>query len=1208
MERLVPPSGGAPKRPVVNPPVTDNVVEGENVVTPESAATSEVVGARETVVTPEGTGVEAVPVVADVPPREVPPESTVFTRHDERAPEPTRRSSPVQKRVLAFTWIGVFSMGLYALSMILALFAPGYTLPDRLASILLLLGITFIMMHGLGYANSMIKASWGYDEVKRRVFTPQSAPVVDCIIATFNEPREVVEETLAALTNLDYANKRVILLDDSTREESRQAMRDAAAAFGATIVQRTNRRGYKAGAINDYLKTSDAPFVAIFDADALPAHNFLRDVVPMIEENPKLAFVQTPQHYANTDVSSVALAASRQQSVFYEYIMEGKSYSRAAFCCGTNVVFRTEALKDVDGFDEGSVTEDFVTSLKLHAKGYDSTYYNQIYVYSMAPETLPAYFTQQSRWAFGTTGAGWSVLPKLFQLRPGQWWEYFLSSTYYWIGWVNFFFLLLPMLYIFFGIKPLRQDVFTYLAIFIPYLVFTMNMFYQGMEERGYKVGDMIRGQQLGFLSFPVQMAASVSGLLRLKRPFGVTPKGDSGAANWLSLWFQLLMLVLSAVAAVWGFYRYFVGSDRNTSAIVINALWALYHVFLLSGIFRLNRPVRDANRSRYFNDKGETVDGVQIEREPGVATTGRTTIPAPGTVAAATAGGATVAGVRASQTRATVPVFATSRGDGSVIAPPSMRSHRAPTGRGARVALVIMLFSLVLLLAGGWSIASWYLAPTIPVNVYVLDRTTGRDYQEHRALVWTLNYLKMRKEADFGPTPNTGSRAYNYANDFYGFIPGDPSTAIADETNQGDLVVGGSNVALPGQLKTPGVLMLADTYGEFVEFDYRKDKYVRYRSEVRGIKPDEVDSITDFSKRGGLVIGEWNTIGYPTLPTTYEDVEGWQRGLKAARAGLKYVQEVELPRRLKDLEVSKESNDQALLKTLRDNIKLSQDSITKSKADIAELQRKLVAAGETADQIAAQRRLQEVLHVNYLGWYGRYVDKFEEEREYDFRLWKNVKDDMVRRGNNNDPKGAGFVFYRDGPSTIINPETGKEEENPFARPVILTQEDLRDTNTTQLATINRNDEKYKNDPLLNDVDAQVPCRYWFDVVQAKPGGEVLTYYKLLVKPSGIQKLRDANFPANYLKDDGKGNAQIIFPASIAYRPDNKLQSFYFAGDASDYSLVPRIAEMIPATGAINYFLSHRTGPFPAQYYWNYYQPLLRNVIKSNGAVRYNAK
>jgi cellulose synthase (UDP-forming) len=207
----------------------------------------------------------------------------------------------------------------------------------------------------------MIKASWAYDEVKRRVFSPQREPKIVCLVACFNEPLPVLEETIAAMMNMDYGNKEVIIIDDSTKEEIRQGVRDIAERYGAGVRQRTNRRGYKAGAINDFLRTTDAAYIAIFDADGLPAHNLLRDLVPIIEENPRLAFVQTPQFYANTAVSNVALAAGRQQNVFYEYICEGKSYSRSAFCCGTNVIFRRDALLAVGGFDESSVTEDFMT-------------------------------------------------------------------------------------------------------------------------------------------------------------------------------------------------------------------------------------------------------------------------------------------------------------------------------------------------------------------------------------------------------------------------------------------------------------------------------------------------------------------------------------------------------------------------------------------------------------------------------------------------------------------------------------------------------------------------------------------------------------------------------------------------------------------------------------------------------------------------------
>jgi cellulose synthase (UDP-forming) len=608
---------GAPRETVVN----ETVVRENGAEVPRERETVVREGARE--------DVPVVPITAAGAPVAVEGAregSRTFGEYG--APQKTepRRATPGQNRILAFTWLGVASMCVYTLAMLLAFFAPGYTLGDRIASFFLMFGVLFILMHGLGYANSMIKASYGYSEVKRRIFTPQAAPLVDCLVATFNEPPEVVEETVAAMVALDYPNKRVVILDDSTKEESREAVRAIGLRYNVLVVQRTNRRGYKAGAINDYIKGSNAEYVAVFDADALPVHNFLRDIVPIAEESPKLAFVQTPQHYANTDRSAVAMGASRQQAVFYEYICEGKAASRAAFCCGTNVVFRRAALLDVGGFDENSVTEDFSTSLNLHLKGYDSAYYNQIYVYSMAPETLPAYFTQQSRWAFGSVGAFRKVMGSMLRgglkMRPGQWWEYFLSSTYYFVGWVNFIFMLLPIIYVFGNIKPLRQDVFTYLAIFVPYLLFTMNMFYQGMEARGYSVRDTLLGQQINFACFPVHMSAAVAGIFGMKRPFGVTPKGgEGGKATWLSLWPQLLMLVLSAAAFVWGTYKYVVGLDRNTAAIIINSLWALYHAFLLSGIFRLNkslraRPVNErsfAANSAIRNADGTLRDDVRV-------------------------------------------------------------------------------------------------------------------------------------------------------------------------------------------------------------------------------------------------------------------------------------------------------------------------------------------------------------------------------------------------------------------------------------------------------------------------------------------------------------------------------------------------------------------------------------------------------------------
>jgi hypothetical protein len=727
-----------------------------------------------------------------------------------------------------------------------------------------------------------------------------------------------------------------------------------------------------------------------------------------------------------------------------------------------------------------------------------------------------------------------------------------------------------------------------------------MNSFYQGMEERGYKVGEVLKGQQLNFLCFWVHMSSAAAGILGLKRPFGVTPKGVGGRASWGSLWLPILMMVLSAAAFVWGIYKYVSGQDRNTAAIVINSVWALYHAFLLSGMFRLNRPLQ-----------------AQRSNERTFAATGsRSTGGADGLSAAPASAASTYSSTGA-------PVFATANADGTITAPPRQR-NRVATGRGGRAALGLMALSLLVLGAAGWTMGKWYLAPTIPANVYVLDRTTGRDYQEHRGLTWTLNFLKVKKQPNFGPDPSAGRTTYDFAHDYYGFVPGDPSQAQPDDTRQGDLLVGGQSIELPETLGK-GVLMLADTYGEFVEYDYRKEKYVRYRSPARGISPSEVDRIEDFANRGNLLIGEWNTLGYPTLPSQYQEQAPLENGLLQARRGLIFFQQ-QLANRQRELDkFGATSPNRAILEQ---NVQESLKAVADTKQGIAKLELALRENEPLLDQVAAQKRLEQALHTDYLGFYGRYVDKFEDEEEFDFRLWKNVSDYIKRtpalaakypKG----PNGPGFVLYPDGRRTITNPQTGREEENPFAEPIILTQEDLRaGVNSSELATINVNPAFKDSDPLLAGVAPVTPMRYWFDVVSpidaAAPtsatettdagAGEtrVLTFYKLLLNDKGLEKLRAARFPAKYLKTDGRGNAQVIFPASIAHRQNDALRSFYFAGDASDYTLISRMQELVPATGGITYFLGHNTGPFPMQYYWNYYQPLMRNIFGTLPAsVRY---
>ncbi|MBW3635098.1 MAG: glycosyltransferase, partial [Armatimonadetes bacterium] len=935
---------------------------------------------------------------------------------------------------------------------------------------------------------------------------------------------------------------------------AREAARLICEKYGVKCVQRTNRRGYKAGAINDFLPSIESPYIAIFDADALPTAPFLRECVPQIHENPKLGFLQTPQFYANTEVSYVALASARQQNVFYEYICEGKSYSRAAFCCGTNVIFRRKALVDSGGFDEENVTEDFATSFNMHFRGWDSLYLNRTYVYSLAPENLAAYFTQQSRWSFGTLGTSRHFIKSFLRnpraLSAGQWWEYFLSATYYWVGWVNFFFILLPLLYLFFNIKPLRQDVLTYLLVFLPYMLFTLNMFYTGMASRGYKMGETVLGQQIGFISFPIHMSSAVAGVLGQKRPFGVTPKGVGGRIPWQALWPQLGLLALSGIAFVLGMYRYFAGLDRNTTAVVINSMWALYHVWMLSSVLRLNTPVREGAEKWFFGDAENPKNGVPLL--------------------------------------------------------PLERPRNPFTV--VRVGGVVALICLSVAAFVSWKVAAWNAAPVYPVNVAIVDRTLGPNAQQHRALSWTLNYLKVRKEPKFAA--GDGRRNYDVGLDYFGFVPNPNAPLRPDVIGGGDLVATGYDIPLPGRLTTPGALYLADTYGEWVAFDANRRRYVRSRAARRGLSVEEIDAVENFARRGGLVMGEWNTLGYPTRPGDFLPPPQLEAAIDAQRRRALRLQAQTLPAARARVGAAEASGDYRRISIARGRLEDARGALVDADAKRRALQALVIPNTARARQGAAAERLEKLLHVSYQGWYGRYVENFAQEKEYDFRLWKNVRDSLTRRngGKETEPEGAGFVFYPDGPSQVFDPATSTFEPSPFAHPVVILGDELGAALTGELAVIETSrDAQIAADPLLRGVRTSVPARNWFEVVTAQGGGRVLANYRLAITPAAGARLQKAGFPSRYISSDGQS---LVFPAAIAGRDNDTtsgaLRSLYLAGDASGYATISPLATRFPALGGVEASWSGRFGSFPAQYFWGFYQPMLRNVFENTPRLRYN--
>jgi len=499
-----------------------------------------------------------------------------------------------------------------------------YQWHEKAVALFLLFAETFIIVHGIGYFLEIFHIVIRGKGLARADEDPsplETYPPVAVIVSSYNEPLQVVEDTLITFYNLSYPNKHIYFLDDTRydlpgqdpeeRRRYREAIDEMCQRIGVCLFRR-QWRGAKAGMINDFLdhiegrhregfecrnfsgveKTEKEKYIVVFDADQNPLPDFVEPLVARMEANPRLAFIQTPQYYTNFESNRIARASGLQQAVFYEYICEGKSLSDAMFCCGTNVIFRREALMDVGGFDESSVTEDFATSLRFHLKGWRSAYLGNVLAFGMGPEDLGGYFKQQFRWALGTVGLLRTVCAYFFrnprQLAFVKWWEYFLSSTHYFIGLVFLVLILCPLLYLFLDVPSYFARPEIYAIFFIPYFVLTITIFFWTLKQRKYLFKDIIQGQLLMAITFPVYIKASILGLLGVKGVFGITPKAGALQLPLKALWVQLTMAVLTFSAVIWGINR-IIYEREPIAALAVNMGWCLYHFLILSSVLYFN-------------------------------------------------------------------------------------------------------------------------------------------------------------------------------------------------------------------------------------------------------------------------------------------------------------------------------------------------------------------------------------------------------------------------------------------------------------------------------------------------------------------------------------------------------------------------------------------------------------------------------------------
>jgi cellulose synthase (UDP-forming) len=406
---------------------------------------------------------------------------------------------------------------------------------------------------------------------------------VDVLIPTCGEPMSVVEPTVVAARAMRGARVRVWLLDDGPSPEARAL----AHRLGTEYVRRPDRRGAKAGSLNNALALSSAPFVVVFDCDHVPHPSFLeRTLGHMADE--RVAFVQTPQYYANARYGGVASGAWGQQALFFGPIARGKDGLRSTFCCGTNVVFRRSALLGCGGFPSNSLTEDFELSIALHEQGWTSVYVAEVLASGLGPEDMASYVSQQHRWARGCLGAAGRVVRSALPARIKL--QYLLSSMFFLTGWTFLIYMSLPVIRLLTGAQPVAAaSADQFLLHFLPYFSSAIGAVAVAGEGRY-----TFEAFTLMVANFWVHVHASLRTLLGKAGSFVVTPKEGAATRQPRAVAPTLVAIGVLTATALVGLWR-----DQSAGTLN-NVAFALMHVAVLgAGAWPALRRGRPATTAR---------------------------------------------------------------------------------------------------------------------------------------------------------------------------------------------------------------------------------------------------------------------------------------------------------------------------------------------------------------------------------------------------------------------------------------------------------------------------------------------------------------------------------------------------------------------------------------------------------------------------------
>ncbi len=283
---------------------------------------------------------------------------------------------------------------------------------------LYIIDILFLFFYGIHcyFMIFMYTRNASYCDAKK--YRMRSYPFVTVQLPIYNEAL-VVERLIRSSTQIDYPKDRfeIQVLDDSN-DETYEIVKKLVRfyrrqKYNIKHIHRTNRVGHKAGALREGMDKAKGEFLAVFDADFIPAKSFLKKTVPYFRD-PNIGMVQARWGHVNADYSLLTKAQSI--GVDGHFLVE-----QVARNCndlfmnfnGTAGIWRKQCIMDAGNWSADTLTEDFDLSYRAELAGWKFQYIQDVVNPAELPAHISAYKSQQFRWAKGSIQTALKLIPRI---------------------------------------------------------------------------------------------------------------------------------------------------------------------------------------------------------------------------------------------------------------------------------------------------------------------------------------------------------------------------------------------------------------------------------------------------------------------------------------------------------------------------------------------------------------------------------------------------------------------------------------------------------------------------------------------------------------------------------------------------------------------------------------------------------------------------